>query len=349
MGKDIWNVPFDDITLMLKVRSHCTAEKGARHTRERAPIADRSPPTQYFYVEQYIYQVVIVLTKTSIVLLYLRIFPKNISNRSFTHACWAVIAGLTSYGLAFIVYFAFECRPISLFWTQWDGEHPGSCLPLQRWIYINSAFNITFDLVVFFLPVPKLLALRVKDRRRKFGAVLAFLLGLFVTVCSIVRLKYLAQLGRVANATYHYNAISLWSGLEGDVGVICACMPTIAGPVLWFFRDKVGSRIGSFSKSVSSGKSTEMSSRIPGGGDKGIERLPSRASELELELELDERDGHAVSGRTAGVIEKTTVTSVYGYDASLRLEARPGGGGDDVESVEPRLPGGQRRDPWEVC
>lgn len=41
MGKDIWNVPFDDITLMLK----------------------------YFYVEQYIYQVVIILTKISIALI----------------------------------------------------------------------------------------------------------------------------------------------------------------------------------------------------------------------------------------------------------------------------------------
>lgn len=256
-----------------------------------------------------------------------------------------MVAGLASYGLAFIVYFAFECRPISLFWTQWDGEHPGTCLPLQKWIYLNSAFNILFDLIVFFLPVPKLLALQVKDKRRKVGAVLTFLLGLFVTICSIVRLQYLAQLGKVANATYHYNAISLWSGLEGDVGVICACMPTIAGPILYFFREKVGSRLSSFSKSVS-GKSTTMSSRITTGNDKSIKRLPSRASESELEL--DERDMHAAGrGRTAGGIEKTTVTSVYGYTPP-HLEARPGGG-DDAESMEPRLPGGKPKDPWEVC
>jgi hypothetical protein len=54
--------------------------------------------------------VVIVLTKISIVLLYLRIFPRSVSNR-FTYTCWAVVAGLTSYGLVFIIYFAFECRP----------------------------------------------------------------------------------------------------------------------------------------------------------------------------------------------------------------------------------------------
>jgi hypothetical protein len=335
--------------------------------------------------------VVIVLTKISIVLLDLvsrptsrssnrhlrltnnpnqRIFPKSVSNR-FTYTCWAVVAGLTGYGLAFIVYFAFECRPsksrhsgspllpphlrahandqlVSLFWTQWDGEHAGTCLPLQEWIYVNSAFNILFDLIVFFLPVPKLLALQVKDKRRKAGAVLTFLLGLFVTICSIVRLQYLAQLGKVANATYHYNAISLWSGLEGDVGVICACMPTIAGPILYFFREKVGSRISSFTKSVSE-KSTTVSSRFTAGGDKSIKRLPSRASESERELDdfVDERDRRAST--RAGGIEKTTVTSVYGYTPP-HLEARPGGGGDvDVELGEQRLPSSQRRDPWEVC
>jgi hypothetical protein len=290
---------------------------------------------------------VIILTKISIVLLYLRIFPKSISNR-FTYICWAVVAGLTSYGLAFIVYFACECRPISLFWTQWDGEHPGTCLPLQTWIYVNSAFNILFDLIVFFLPVPKLMALQVKDKRRKVGAVLTFLLGLFVTICSIVRLQYLAQLGKVANATYHYNAISLWSGLEGDVGVICACMPTVAGPILYFFREKVATKISSFSKSNSTGKSSTMASslasRITGSGDKSIKRLASRASESERELD-DFVDGRDMRASTrAGGIEKTTVTSVYGYTPP-HLEAGSGSGDD----VEPRLPSAHRKDPWEMC
>jgi hypothetical protein len=214
---------------------------------------------------------------------------------------------------------------------------------------VNSGFNIFFDLIVFFLPVPKLMALQVKDKRRKIGAVLTFLLGLFVTICSIVRLQYLAQLGKVANATYHYNAISLWSGLEGDVGVICACMPTIAGPILYFFREKVGSRLSSFSKSVgSTGKSTTMSSRITGTGDKGVQRLPSRVSESESQMELDERDRHVPSDRVGG-IEKTTVTSVYGYTPPHLESNSSSSGGDDGESTGPRLPSSQRKDPWEIC
>lgn len=253
---------------------------------------------QYFYIEQWIYQVVIVATKISIVLLYLRIFPKEVSKR-FQQTSWAVIAGLLAYGIGFCIYFAVQCRPISYFWTQWDGEHDGVCLDTQTAIYINSAFNIFFDLVVFFLPVPKLLSLQVRETRRKVGVILTFLVGLFVTICSIVRLKYLSNLSNLTNATYHYNNISLWSGLEGDVGVICACMPTVAGPFLYFFREKIGSKFSSYTKS-GTGKSSNPS-RIT--GDKSITRLPSSASDRDLEL-----DNRAEKN---GGIEKAPVTSMY--------------------------------------
>ena len=292
MGKDNWNVEPSGVTLMLKVTPYTTI-------RHRHDQANHTP--QLFYIEQYIYQLVIILTKISIVLLYLRIFPKEVSKR-FQYISWAVIAGLVVYGLGFIIYFGVECKPISYFWLQWDGEHQGSCLITQGAIYANSAFNIFFDLVVFFLPVPKLMKLQVRDTRRKIGVVLTFLVGLFVTICSIIRLRYLAAFGQVANATYHYNDIALWSGLEGDVGVICACMPTIAGPMLYFLREKVGSKLSSYTKSYTAGTGKSQNS-FRATGNKSITRLPSSASGQDVAS--DER------APKYGGIEKTTVTSMY--------------------------------------
>jgi hypothetical protein len=289
--------------------------------------------TQYFYIEQYIYQLVIVATKISIVLLYLRIFPKEVSKR-FQYISWGVIAGLLAYGTGFCIYFAVQCRPISYFWNQWDGEHEGVCLDTQTAIYVNSAFNIFFDLVVFFLPVPKLIALQVRDTRRKVGVILTFLVGLFVTICSIVRLKYLSNLDNLTNATYNYNDIALWSGLEGDVGVLCACMPTIAGPVLYFFREKIGSKLSSYAKSSSS-KSPNVS-RIT--GDKSITRLPSSAGSHE-DVELGPGPGPRTSKH--GGIEKTTVTSMYNLP---QVQAS----GDDEKLIggHDQMPGGRHQ--WEV-
>jgi len=66
--------------------------------------------------------------------------------------------------------------------------------------------------------------IQVQDKRRKVGVVLTFLVGLFVTACSMVRLKYSSGVSKITNATYDYTDISLWSGIECEVGVICACM-----------------------------------------------------------------------------------------------------------------------------
>lgn len=66
---------------------------------------------QTFWAEQFIYIIIVVLTKVSIVLLYLRIFPRGVSN-TFTYSCWAAIGVLIAYGIAMCIFFAMQCRPI---------------------------------------------------------------------------------------------------------------------------------------------------------------------------------------------------------------------------------------------
>jgi hypothetical protein len=290
--------------------------------------------TQYFWIEQFLYQLTIVLTKVSIVLLYLRVLPKAVSTR-FAYTCHAIIAALLVYGAAFMIAFCFQCRPISLFWNTWDGEHKGTCAPkqIQIGLYVNSAINIAFDFVVFILPVPKLLRLSAQDSRPKVAVAMIFVVGLFVTVCSMVRLQYVSLLGAYSNATYHYNELSLWSSLEGTVGVICACLPTIVGPVIYFFREKVGGRITSLTKS-GSGKS-KGSSRVL--TDRAIERLSSNASDRDLEV-----GGHA---KKLGGIERTTLTSVTSM-YNLPHQAS----GDGVELIEQQYPrrDGRGKHPWEM-
>jgi hypothetical protein len=254
-------------------------------------------------MDQYIYQAIIALTKISIVLLYLRIFPRTVSAR-FSYVSWAVIAALVSYALAFLIYCAFQCQPVSYFWTQWDGEHEGYCNNFQLAVYINSGLNIFFDLVVCFLPIKKLAAIQVKDKRRKVGVVLTFLVGLFVTTCSMVRLKYSSNVSNITNPTYEYTKISLWSGIECEVGVICACMPTIIGPTLYFFRENFGSKLSSFNKSGSGQTATSASRNA---NDKGIKRLPSTSDEHESSWEMDKRE----RAPKHGGIERTTETNVY--------------------------------------
>lgn len=77
------------------------------------------------------------MTKVSIILLYLRIFPKEIAPR-FYRICWTINVILVAYALAFMIQFIAGCKPISFFWTQWDGQQVGHCVDNRLVVFIDG-------------------------------------------------------------------------------------------------------------------------------------------------------------------------------------------------------------------
>lgn len=106
-------------------------------------------------------------------------------------------------------------------------------------VYTGSGFNIVLDLVVFALPIPKILGLNLSTPK-KTGTCMVFLVGLFVTVCSIVRLNYVVRWRASLNPTWNNTAIGTWSLIEIDVGIICACMPALSGRLRNLWRATIG-------------------------------------------------------------------------------------------------------------
>lgn len=51
-----------------------------------------------------------------------RVFPETVSTK-FRIVCFAVIAFLSAQIVSFVIAAVFECTPISLAWTIWDGQH----------------------------------------------------------------------------------------------------------------------------------------------------------------------------------------------------------------------------------
>jgi hypothetical protein len=160
--------------------------------------------------------------------------------------------------------------------------------------------------------MPKLIKLQVRDTRRKVGVILTFLVGLFVTICSAIRLQYLAKVNNLTNATYHYNDIGLWTGLEAYLGIVCACMPSILGPLVHFFRKTIDSKLSSNSKSGSRSHHTH---------DKSGTRLGARSVEPSEEIEL------AKNAQKRGEAEKMGGKSLYDLSGSGRTSR-------DRDSVE---------------
>jgi hypothetical protein len=80
-----------------------------------------------------------------------------------------------------------------------------------------GSVNIILDLVVFFLPIPKVLKLNASIHKR-IGVCLTFLVGLFVTFVSIFRLQKLVVHINTSNPTWDLNPIAIWSQAEVNVG-----------------------------------------------------------------------------------------------------------------------------------
>ncbi|TKA77221.1 hypothetical protein B0A55_02576 [Friedmanniomyces simplex] len=227
LGRDMWMLEPENITSVLR----------------------------YFWIEEMLYSWAVQFTKVSIVLFYLRIFSTSVSTR-FRPICFKVIGLCIATATAFVLATAFQCSPVSYSWTLWDGQHEGHCFNTLAQIYAGSGINTALDLLVFVLPIPKLLQVQISTRK-KAGVVMTFAVGIFVTTCSIIRLAYVIRWRKTTNPTWTYAPIALWSLIECDVGVICACMPALAGPIKRFWIMAVGQHLSNLYESRSKEKATK--------------------------------------------------------------------------------------------
>ncbi|KAL9578577.1 MAG: hypothetical protein Q9212_005628 [Teloschistes hypoglaucus] len=175
----------------------------------------------------------LMATKTSICLFYLTL-AKN--QRIFKWATIATLIVVNVAGTALTFLNIFQCRPVS------GGFHQSTsaaCIDIIA-LYLSSApINIITDLALLLLPMPILTAMRL-PRHEKLIVIVTFSFGFFVAAVDVVRIAYLqsASVSRVehdgnsslANQrdfSWIASLSFMWSAVEVDVGIICACVPGI--------------------------------------------------------------------------------------------------------------------------
>lgn len=136
------------------------------------------------------YSISLFLTKVSILLLYLRLFP----HPRFVKACWITIAVMGAFLFWTVFGFMFMCTPVRYFWNR---SIEGHCFN-PEWVYFtNAPFNIVTDFVLFGLPLPILRELQL-PRRQKTGLIILFAIGLVYVfssaTCLLPSTQYWANL-----------------------------------------------------------------------------------------------------------------------------------------------------------
>ncbi|KAF2431951.1 MFS monosaccharide transporter-like protein [Tothia fuscella] len=210
-----------------------------RHQKD-IPYDWNLPLKKSEYVFSVLYNPALMATKTSILLFYLNLSK---TERIFRWATIGTLAMVNLAGLALTFLNAFQCSPV--------GAAFKTPVPLTDHceyivtLYLSSApVNIITDLAILLLPMPMLTSMRL-PRKQKIILIITFGFGFFVAVVDVIRIAYLQEAAtarlqgvqtnnpndtgadqrNTTDVPWYASLSYMWSAVEVNVGIMCACVP----------------------------------------------------------------------------------------------------------------------------
>ncbi|KAF7595557.1 hypothetical protein BBP40_005592 [Aspergillus hancockii] len=192
-GKNIWDIPFDDITQFYK----------------------------YFQGFAVMYKVQISLAKISVCLFLHRIFQ----SRTFRIINYTLIGISAAIAVTWALVDGLRCMPVHLAWEGWANEEPGTCIDFIDAILGNCLVNIFVDAIIIVMPVYEVSKLQL-PLQKKLSVGLMFVVGSVLTIIAIIRLIVFWNNRWGQNQTAGIYPLIHWSVIETQVAIICACLPS---------------------------------------------------------------------------------------------------------------------------
>ncbi|PYI01106.1 hypothetical protein BO78DRAFT_411746 [Aspergillus sclerotiicarbonarius CBS 121057] len=214
---------------------------------------------KYAYATELLYNPILGLVKTSVLVFLLRLTGQKIAVRS---AIW-VILGVNA--IAVIVTFfvtMFHCTPIA---ANWDTEaYPDAkCLNFANLVTGTAAVSICTDVLVLILPTWIVYNLHIPRRQRlMLVGVLSF--GLLTVVAGLVRVILLDRYDRHTPYDSTHSVLFCISTIEVGLAFIAACAPSlkplIVKTIPRLFASK-GRSDGDYNKQSKPGMAYELDNR----------------------------------------------------------------------------------------
>ncbi|MCJ1350675.1 MAG: hypothetical protein MMC33_000656 [Icmadophila ericetorum] len=221
------------------------------------PTEYLKPEMQWAFGTEINYVLSVTFVKCSILCLYLRIFGVK---HKLAKATYGLIVVVIAWGVATLLSTIFECTPIAAFW---DYTIPDAhCINFHAWYIATNVPTIVIDFAILALPVSVFWNLQLSLGRRA-GLIGIFMLGTVASIISIFRV--VANVSASLNdfdSTWNYVGTTIYSTLESDIGIICACLPVVAPVARKLFNlPSQRSRDGSRSSNLLRGNQTLRSFR----------------------------------------------------------------------------------------
>ncbi|KND90633.1 hypothetical protein TOPH_04733 [Tolypocladium ophioglossoides CBS 100239] len=193
------------------------------------PIANLIPYTRVNFAGRPIYQVGISFFKIALLISYQRLL-KGTDQKTYRKVVWVTITLVFLAHLGCALSLIFACTPVE---KSWNPHMAGTCLPPGPSFTGYAVVTIVSDVVVALLPIPVLLKLNIR-LGKKVGLIAIFMLGLFTTLCSILR--YL-QIQRIQHGDGNSTMLVLWGTIEFNVGNMVSSLPFLAPVCMRKARD----------------------------------------------------------------------------------------------------------------
>ncbi|KZZ97397.1 integral membrane protein [Moelleriella libera RCEF 2490] len=184
------------------------------------PKEDVGPYSRVNFAGRPIYQLGISFFKIALLISYLRLL-QGTDHKIYRMVVWGTMIAVFLAHLGCTLSLIFACTPVEKSWKPWV---TGSCLQPGPSFTGYAVVTIVSDVVVAILPIPVLLRLNVR-LEKKLGLIGIFMLGLFTTICSILR--YL-QIDRIQYGDGNSTMLILWGVIEFNVGNMVSSLPFLA-------------------------------------------------------------------------------------------------------------------------
>ncbi|KAG9250217.1 uncharacterized protein F5Z01DRAFT_419265 [Emericellopsis atlantica] len=254
------------------------------------------------------------VSKVSILLLYIRVFPVT---SLMWCACGAIVL-IAVWAVGTVIAGLTICQPFAF---NWDKTIPGgSCGDQVLSFTITGIVNLITDVMVLALPLPYLVRLQLPTYK-KMVLIGVFSIGFLTCVVSGFRIHTLSSMD-FADITYSIPLANIFSGLEPSIAVILACVPLLR-PLLGRAGKYSANGTARFTDDSAAGSSN--AARAPSGAIKkadGFQPLSDDSSQYRLRPMGPKSHTAVTTDREVGRADSSDNSDHGGYaaDSGIRVK-----------------------------
>lgn len=206
------------------------------------------PGAKYGYATELLYNPILALVKTSILLFLLRLTGQK------TDVRLSIIGLLIFNGIMMVVTFlltTFHCVPIAANW--YPELYPDAvCMNFANFVTGTASVSVLTDVLALWMPTWIVYNLQIpRSQKIMLVAILSF--GLVTVIIGIIRIVLLDTFDRNPPADLTYSILFCVSTIEVGLSFVCACAPALK-PIIVRIIPKI---FGESSRSRSAKRSTE--------------------------------------------------------------------------------------------